>query len=69
MVKNNVRVDLEHDMEPEVGTKPFKTTNVFGKLKRSADYNYLYKKAYKKYIKATKKLAKKNRKSKDANVE
>jgi hypothetical protein len=56
-------------MEPEVGTKPFKTTNVFGKLKRSADYNYLYKKAYKKYIKATKKLAKKNRKSKDANVE
>jgi hypothetical protein len=68
MVRNNVQVDLEPDMESEVTTKPFKATNVFGKLKRSANYNYLYKKAYKEYIKATKKLAKKNRKSKDGNV-
>lgn len=55
MVKNNVQVDLEHDVEIEDDAKPFKTTNILGRLKRSANYNYLYKKAYRDYLKRVKK--------------
>lgn len=49
MVKNNVQIGLEHKVENE--SKPFNPYNVFGRLKKSADYNRLYEKSYKKYLK------------------
>lgn len=42
-------------MEIEDDAKPFKTTNILGRLKRSVNYNYLYKKAYRDYLKRVKK--------------
>lgn len=61
MVKNNVQVDLEHDMEVEETPKPFKAYNFFGKLKKSANYNYLYEREYKRYLKSIKKANKKKK--------
>ena len=49
-------------MEQEEVVKPFKPYNIFGKLKKSANYNYLYERSYKKYLKSIKKAEKRGRK-------
>jgi hypothetical protein len=46
-------------LEQEKTPKPFKAYNIFGRLKRSANYSYIYKKEYKKAMKTLKKLEKK----------
>ena len=48
-------------MEVEETPKPFKAYNFFGKLKKSANYNYLYEREYKRYLKSIKKANKKKK--------